>query len=39
MWTDGKEDEAETKNFNVLFEDITKLSEKPELALIKTMFN
>lgn len=31
MWSDGKEDEAEEKNFNALFDDVKKLSEKPEL--------
>jgi len=39
MWTEGKEDEAEEKNFNELFNDIKKLSEKPELMIIKTMLN
>ena len=39
MWTDGKEDEASERNFNVLFDDIKKLKEKPELALLITMFN
>ena len=31
MWTEGKEDEAEEKNFNELFSDIKKLADKPEL--------
>lgn len=39
MWTEGKEDEAEEKNFNDLFSDIKKLADKPELQLLKLMFN
>jgi hypothetical protein len=31
MWSEGKEDEAEEKHFNALFDDVKKLSEKPEL--------
>jgi hypothetical protein len=31
MWTEGKEDEAEERQFNELFDDMKKLSEKPEL--------
>jgi hypothetical protein len=31
MWTEGKEDEAEEKQFNDLFNDVRKLADKPEL--------